>query len=178
MCLLRAVGGSTVIPQTGSFTATPGSTRLLLIVWFPSAPGIVTSFMMGSAFSDAIPTDSPCSILDSDPRNNGGRHGLLAHSAPQAEPCLYVESSERSPGRKARRMTQLEVRYRYVPPLGEPEMRAVDAVREVYGIRRIAFDEKDRVVHVEFDASRLKEPVVAGLLRRAGIVLQEKLALA
>ena len=75
-------------------------------------------------------------------------------------------------------MTQLEVRYRYVPPLGEPEMRAVDAVRDVYGIRRIAFDEKDRVVHVEFDASRLKEPVVAGLLRRAGIVLQEKLALA
>jgi hypothetical protein len=74
-------------------------------------------------------------------------------------------------------MTPLEVRYRYLPPLGQPEMRAVDALREVYGIRRIAFDEKDRVLRVEFDASRLKEPVVADLLRRAGIVVQEKLPL-
>jgi hypothetical protein len=73
-------------------------------------------------------------------------------------------------------MTQLEVRYRYAPPLGESEMRAIDAVREVYGIRRIAFDEKERVVRVEFDASRLKEPVVVGLLRGAGLALQERVA--
>ncbi len=75
-------------------------------------------------------------------------------------------------------MTQLEVRYRYVTPPGESEMRAIDAMREVYGIRKIAWDEKDRVVKVEFDASRLKEPAVAALLRRAGVDLKERMILA
>jgi hypothetical protein len=75
-------------------------------------------------------------------------------------------------------MTQLEVRYRYANPPTESEMRAIDAMREVYGIRRIAFDEKEKVVKVEFDASRLKEPGIAALLRRAGIDVQERLVLA
>ncbi|HYL15014.1 MAG TPA: hypothetical protein VEV41_18385 [Terriglobales bacterium] len=75
-------------------------------------------------------------------------------------------------------MTQLEVRYRYGATPGEPELRAIDALRDVYGIRRVLFDEKERIVRVEFDASRLKEPTVAALLRRAGIDLQEKLVLA
>lgn len=75
-------------------------------------------------------------------------------------------------------MTQLEVAYRYVASPGEAEMRALDSVREVYGIRRIRFDEKERIVRVEFDASRLKEPVIASLLRQAGLDVQEKLVLA
>ena len=75
-------------------------------------------------------------------------------------------------------MTQLEVAYRYGAAPGEAEMRALDSVREVYGVRRITFEEKEKVVRVEFDASRLKEPVIAGLLRRAGIDLRERLALA
>jgi hypothetical protein len=74
-------------------------------------------------------------------------------------------------------MTQLEVAYRYVNPPTESEMRALDNVREVYGIRKISFDEQQRVVRVEFDASRFKEPVIAGLLRRAGVELKERLAL-
>ena len=75
-------------------------------------------------------------------------------------------------------MTQLEVRFRYGARPGEREMRAIDSARDVYGIRRITFDEKEKVVRVEFDASRLKEPVIAALLRRAGIDVLEKLALA
>jgi len=75
-------------------------------------------------------------------------------------------------------MTQLEVGYRYGTPPGEAEMRAIDNVRDVYGVRRITFDEKERTVRVEFDASRLKEPVIAGLLRRAGLDLQARMALA
>jgi hypothetical protein len=71
-------------------------------------------------------------------------------------------------------MTQLEVRFRYGVIPGEREMRAIDAVRDVYGIRRISFDEKERIVRVEFDASRLKEPTVAALLRRAGVNVLEK----
>ena len=57
-------------------------------------------------------------------------------------------------------------------------MRGIDSLRDVYGIRCITFDEKEHIVRVEFDASRLKEPAVAALLRRAGIDVQEKLALA
>ena len=57
-------------------------------------------------------------------------------------------------------------------------MSALDSVREVYGVRRITFEEKEKVVRVEFDASRLKEPVIAALLRRAGVDLRERLALA
>ena len=75
-------------------------------------------------------------------------------------------------------MTQLEVAYRYGAAPGEAEMRALDSVRDVYGVRRISFEEKEKVVRVEFDASRLKEPVIAGLLRRAGMDLRERLALA
>ncbi len=74
-------------------------------------------------------------------------------------------------------MTQLEVRFRYGATPGEREMRALDTMRDVYGIRRVSFDEKERMIRVEFDASRLKEPAVASLLRRAGIDVQEKLVL-
>ena len=57
-------------------------------------------------------------------------------------------------------MTQLEVAYRYVAPPTEAIMRAMDNVREVYGIRRINFNEAERIIRVEFDASRFKEPVL------------------
>lgn len=72
-------------------------------------------------------------------------------------------------------MTQMEVAYRYGATPGEAELRALDQVREVYGIRRITLNERERTIRVEFDASRLKEPVVAGLLRRAGLDIGGKL---
>jgi hypothetical protein len=73
-------------------------------------------------------------------------------------------------------MTQLEIAYRYGDAPDAASMRALDGVREVYGIRRITFSPNQQTVKVEFDASRFKEPVIAGLLRRAGIDLKEKLA--
>jgi hypothetical protein len=75
-------------------------------------------------------------------------------------------------------MTQLEVAYHYDGVPGEKTMRAIAGMREVYGVRLITFDEKQKIVRVEFDASRLKEPVIAGLLREAGVDIGEKLALA
>jgi hypothetical protein len=75
-------------------------------------------------------------------------------------------------------MTQLEVVYRYGTTPTEPAMRAIDNLREVYGIRRITFFGKEQKIRVEFDASRFKEPSVAGLLRGAGIDLKERLILA
>jgi hypothetical protein len=74
-------------------------------------------------------------------------------------------------------MTQLEVAYRYGAVPGDAELRALGSVREVYGIRRMRFDPKERIVRVEFDASRFKEPVIAGLLREAGLDVLEKLRL-
>ncbi len=75
-------------------------------------------------------------------------------------------------------MTLLEVAYRYVSPPDQATMRALDNVREVYGVRRIIFDESARIIRVEFDASRFKEPVIADLLRRTGLDLGERLILA
>lgn len=75
-------------------------------------------------------------------------------------------------------MTQMEVAYRYGEAVVEQNMRGIESLREVYGIRKITFDPNARIVRVEYDASRLQEPVVAGLLRRAGIDVEEKLVLA
>lgn len=77
-----------------------------------------------------------------------------------------------------RRMTQMEVAYRYSVTPNEAAMRAIDNMREVYGIRRISFNEKQQIMRVEYDASRFKEPVVANLLRRAGVDILERLTLA
>jgi hypothetical protein len=75
-------------------------------------------------------------------------------------------------------MTYLEAAFRYLSMPGESELRAIDSVREVYGIQRIQFNEKDRTVRVLYDASRLKADAVAKLLRQAGIDVQEQLVLA
>jgi hypothetical protein len=72
-------------------------------------------------------------------------------------------------------MTHLEVAYRYHNPPREATMRALDTVREVYGVRQITFNAAERIVRVEFDASRFKEPVMANLLRSTGLDLGELL---
>jgi hypothetical protein len=75
-------------------------------------------------------------------------------------------------------MTYLEAAYRYLTPPGEVELRAIDSVREVYGIQSVRFNEKERTVRVLFDASRLKGDAVAKLLRQAGIDVKVQLVLA
>lgn len=74
-------------------------------------------------------------------------------------------------------MTYLEAAFRYETAPGEAAMRAIDTVREVYGIQRIQFCEKEKTVKVLFDASRLKGDGVARLLRQAGIDVKERLEL-
>jgi hypothetical protein len=74
-------------------------------------------------------------------------------------------------------MTLMDVAFRYGTQPNESQTRAVASIREVYGIRRIALNEKERTLQVEYDSSRLSESVVAGLLRSAGINLLGKLAL-
>ncbi len=74
-------------------------------------------------------------------------------------------------------MTSVEVVFRYGMPPGEREMSALGQVSDVYGIRRIECEEKGRTVRVEYDASRLNEATVEGLLRQAGFDVRERLAL-
>jgi hypothetical protein len=75
-------------------------------------------------------------------------------------------------------MTAVEACFRYSTPPGEREMRAFDRIWEIYGIRRLQFDEQKRTVRVEYDATRLNDATVAALLRRAGIDVCDQLDLA
>jgi hypothetical protein len=75
-------------------------------------------------------------------------------------------------------MTYLDLVFNYEGLPGENELRAIDSMREVYGIRSVKFNEKARTVRVEFDASRLKQDAVAKMLRQAGIDVRDAVALA
>lgn len=75
-------------------------------------------------------------------------------------------------------MTYLEATFRYQTTPGENELRAIDTVREVYGIQRIEFNEKERTVRVTYDASRLKADAVVKLLRQADIDIQDQIVVA
>jgi hypothetical protein len=72
-------------------------------------------------------------------------------------------------------MTQLDVLYRYGVPPTEAGSLAMAKVREVYGVRRLEVNEAEKTVRVEYDASRLTEPVIHQLLRRAGLDIVEKM---
>jgi copper chaperone CopZ len=66
-------------------------------------------------------------------------------------------------------MTLMEVTFPYRVPPGALQMTALGCVREVYGVRRVCFDEAKQTVKVEYDISRLAEDDIAGLLRGAGL---------
>jgi hypothetical protein len=72
-------------------------------------------------------------------------------------------------------MTMMEVSFRYGLAPGEREMGALDRVREVYGIRRIRFNENDHIITVEYDATRMNSDAVAALLRGSKLDVKEKL---
>ena len=72
-------------------------------------------------------------------------------------------------------MTQLDVLYRYGVPPSEAAALAIARIREVYGVRRVALDEAEKTVRVEYDATRLNEATIHQLLRRAGLDIVERL---
>jgi hypothetical protein len=74
-------------------------------------------------------------------------------------------------------MTQLDVVYRYGVPPAEASVVAMAKMREVYGVRHMVLDEAKKTVRVEYDATRLTEPVIHQLLRRAGLDIVEKVPL-
>ena len=76
-----------------------------------------------------------------------------------------------------RKMTLLDVVFKYGTPPGEKEISALNNAWEVYGVRKIKFNEQEKSIRVEYDASRLSDGEIAGILRRAGIDLREKVQL-
>jgi hypothetical protein len=74
-------------------------------------------------------------------------------------------------------MTQLDVLYRYGTPPSEAAMMALGRIREVYGIRQMIFNEAEKTVRLEYDATRLTEPIVHQLLRRTGLDVTERVSL-
>ena len=69
-------------------------------------------------------------------------------------------------------MTLVNSNFYYRVPPQENTWRAIDDIRDVYGIHGLSFDDKSHTIHVEYDASRLTEGDVAALLRDAGVDLQ------
>lgn len=74
-------------------------------------------------------------------------------------------------------MTQLDVLYRYGVPPTETAVLAIAKLRDVYGVRKLELNESDKTVRVEYDATRLTEPVIRQLLRRTGLEVIEALPL-
>ena len=74
-------------------------------------------------------------------------------------------------------MTTVDVLFRYGMPPGESQMAALGVTSNVYGVRRVQFDEQAQTIRVEYDATRLNEAIVEKLLRSAGFDIREKLAL-
>ncbi len=69
-------------------------------------------------------------------------------------------------------MTNVEISFNYGMVPDKAVMRGIDNIREVYGIRRLKFNEESRSVAVEYDATRLNPATVASLLRRTGLDLK------
>jgi hypothetical protein len=69
-------------------------------------------------------------------------------------------------------MTPVELVFRYAAPPSDAVSLALANLREVYGIRRLAFDRSEQTLHVEYDATRLNAATVASLVRRAGLEIE------
>lgn len=70
----------------------------------------------------------------------------------------------------------MEVRFRYTQHPAEDTLRAVAALSEVYGIRRVRLNQAERSVLVEYDATRFGRDTVLQLLHRAGLSVTEQIS--
>jgi hypothetical protein len=66
-------------------------------------------------------------------------------------------------------MTTVEILFRCAAPPTERVSLALASIKDVYGIRRLSFDEAARTLRVEYDATRLDPAAVAKLVRQAGL---------
>ncbi len=74
-------------------------------------------------------------------------------------------------------MTTVDILFRYATPPTEAVTFALANARDVYGIRRLAFDREQRTLRVEYDATRLTAASIAKLVRQAGLDIEEEVSL-
>lgn len=74
-------------------------------------------------------------------------------------------------------MTTVDIVFRYGTPPDEGVAISINRMREVYGVRKITFEEKESTIRVEYDATRLDATEIANLLRNAGLDLKERIQL-
>jgi len=72
-------------------------------------------------------------------------------------------------------MTTVEILYSYTTQPTEQAVFALASTKDVYGIRRLAFDRAARTLRVEYDATRLTAAAVTKLLLQAGLEIAAEL---
>ena len=75
-------------------------------------------------------------------------------------------------------MTTVDILLRYAIPPTESVAAALANAREVYGIRKLCFDQAALTLRVEYDATRLNAADVTQLVRKAGLQVIEEVPLA
>lgn len=66
-------------------------------------------------------------------------------------------------------MTTVDILFRYATAPTEAVSFALGNMREVYGIRRLVFDRSERMLRIEYDATRLDAAAVTKMVRQAGL---------
>jgi hypothetical protein len=66
-------------------------------------------------------------------------------------------------------MTFMTVTYELQNPLKTEQFRDLGKFANTYGLQNFRYDEKTKLLHFDYDASRLREPVVEHVLREARI---------
>jgi len=66
-------------------------------------------------------------------------------------------------------MTYMTATYELQQPLKPEQLRALGQFANTYGLQRVRVDEVKYLLHVDYDASRLREEVVENVLRRGRI---------
>src|SRR5271156_4918155 len=74
-----------------------------------------------------------------------------------------------------RPMTQMTVTYELQGQLKPEQFRALGAFANTYGLKGFRLDEKTNCLHLDYDASRLRESIVEHVLRQARIPVLRKL---
>lgn len=69
-------------------------------------------------------------------------------------------------------MTAVDIAFQCRMTPTERQMSALDVAREVYGVRKISFAEKEGTISIEYDISRLTSADIAALVHGAGIDAQ------
>ena len=72
-------------------------------------------------------------------------------------------------------MTLMTVTYELQEPLKAAQFKALGDFANTYGLHNFRLDEQTGYLHLEYDASRLKEIVVEHVLRGARIPVLRKL---